>query len=329
MNKLHAKSTCCKASVHRVGNRRRQCSKCKKTWSIRKKKRGRKIIRVHPEVDDIAFSSQESLRHKAKRLNQSREIIRRRHARNIEALLKKTTRPKAPPGKLIAVVDAIAFSFKKKPFTFYHILIRSTSGKNAVVMEPILLEGCETINGWKKVFNQLDAKAYKRIAVVVSDGLTGMESYALQQGWIYQRCHFHLLKMLQTLRGKRWRNVPQKELREEVYQLVRKLLEIPSEDEAYQIYLKLKELSKSCPVWLARRLRGCLKQWKSFRSYRIYPKLHIPTTTNSVECTNRLIKDTIHRTRGFRNPESLNRWVVLQVRTMSQIKCNGHNYQQN
>jgi hypothetical protein len=315
--------------VYRVGNRRRQCSICRKTWSIRKKKRGRKVIRVHPSIDAIAFSHQESLRHKAKRLNKSREIVRRRHAKNIDALLRKTAKPKAPPGKLIAIVDAIAFSFKRRSFTFYNILLRSTSRKNAVVMEPVLLEGCETITGWKKAFDQLDDETHGRIIVVVSDGLTGMKNYALQQGWIYQRCHFHLLKTLQTLRGKRWRNVPQKEVREEVYQLVRKLLEVPSEDESYQIYLNLKELSKFCPTWFGLRLRGCLRQWKSFRSYRMYPKLHIPTTTNSVECINRLIRDTSHRTRGFRNPESLNRWVVLQVRTMPQIKCNGHNYQQN
>lgn len=329
MNKLHAKSTCCKASVHRVGNRRRQCSKCKKTWSIRPKKRGRKIIRVHPRINLIAFSSQESLRHKAKRLNKSREVIRRRHARNIDNLLKRTGKPKAPPGKLIAIVDAVAFSFKGRSYTFYQVLLRSISDNIAVVMEPILMEGCETITVWKKVFNQLDDNDFNRIQVVVSDGLTGMESYVLQQGWIYQRCHFHLLKMLQTLRGKRWKNVPQKKLREDVYQLVRKLLAVSSEDEAYQIFLKLQELSKICPVWLARRLRGCLKQWKSFRSYRIHPELHIPITTNSVECANRLIKDTIHRTRGFRNPESLQRWIILQVRNMSFIKCNGHNYQQN
>lgn len=329
MKTIHAKSTCCKASVHRVGGRRRRCSNCGKTWSVRLKKRGRKIIRVHPKINTIAFSNQESLRHKAVRLCKSREFIRRRHAKNMEALLKRLPKPKAPEGKLIAIVDAVAFSFKKRPYASYHILLRSTSDKRAIVMEPILLEGCETINGWRKVFQQLDTRVRKRIAVIVSDGLSGMESYAKEHGCIYQRCHFHLIRMLQTLRGKRWKNVPQKELREEVYQLVRKLLGVPSEDEAYRIFLRLKELSNSCPVWLALRLRGCLIQWKSFRSYRIYPEFNIPTTTNSVECINRLIKDTVHRTRGFKNPESLNRWVILQVRIMSKINCNGHNYQQN
>lgn len=331
MNKLHAKSACCNATVYRCGGRRRQCHRCKKTWSIRLKKRGRKNIRVHPSIDTIAFASRESLRHKARRLHKSREAMRRRHAKNLETLLRKTAKPEAPPGKLIAVVDAISCSFEKNPFTLYLMLLRPIRSKEAVVMEPVLMEGYETVIGWRKIFGKLPCETRKYIKAVVSDGLTGMESHVLRQGWIHQRCHFHLLKMLQSLRGKRWKKVSQKSLREKIYQLIRKFLETQSEDEAERLFAKLHELSRktSCPYWFGRRVRGCLKQWKSFRSYRIYPELHIPTTTNSIESVNRLIKDTVHRTRGFKTSESFLRWIILQVRTMPRIACNGHNYPQN
>jgi hypothetical protein len=331
MNKLHAKSPCCNAVVYRCGGRRRQCRRCSKTWSIRLKKRGRKVKRIFPSINTVAFSSQESLRHKAKRLHQSREVIRKRHTRNISALLKKISKPEAPPGEIIAIVDAIACSFKKKPFTFYLILLRPISARSAEVMDPVLLEGCESVVDWQRAFGELPDETRKRIKAVVSDGLTGMDSYVLQQGWIYQRCHFHLLKTLQALRGKRWKNVPQKNLREKIYQLIRKLLEISDENEAERLIVKLRELSKtsSCPYWFGRRIRGCLKQWRYFRSYRMHPQLHIPTTTNSVESVNRLIKDTVHQTRGFRTSEPFRRWITLQIRTMPPIKCNGHNYQQN
>lgn len=331
MNKLHAKSPCCNADVYRCGGRRRQCKLCKKTWSIRSKKRGRKVKRIQPSISRIAFASHESLRHKAKRLNQSREIVRRRHEKNISALLKRISKPQAPPGELIAIIDAIACSFKRNPFTLYLILLRPISARSAVVMEPVFLNGCESVTGWQKVFAELSCETRKRIKVVVSDGLTGMDGYISQQGWVYQRCHFHLLKTLQALRGKRWKNVPQKNLREKIYRLIRKLLETSSRNEAERIFAKLGELSKdpSCPYWFGRRVRGCLQQWKYFRSYRVCPELHIPTTTNSVESVNRLIKDTVHQTRGFKTPTSFQRWATLQIRTMSSIKCNGHNYQQN
>src|SRR3990167_1503103 len=45
MKKLHAKSPCCRARVVKFGARRRQCAFCKKTWRLRKKKRGRSRLR--------------------------------------------------------------------------------------------------------------------------------------------------------------------------------------------------------------------------------------------------------------------------------------------
>ena len=331
MKTLHAKSPCCKAKAYRFGGRRRQCGRCKRTWSIRPKKRGRKTIRVQPSIQNVAFPSQESLRHKATRLNKSRELIRRRHSKNIELLFKKLPKPKAPPGNLIAIIDGLAVNFKKERFTLYTILLRSIKDSKAVIMEPLLLSGNEKISSWDKAFQTLPKSVRRRIKAVVSDGITGIENYGKQQGWVVQRCHFHLIKMIQTLRGKSWRTIKDKELREDIYQKTRQLISTPDEKEARELYKYLNDVTHSviCPKWLGLRVRGGLKHWTLFRSYRLFPELKLPTTTNSAESVYRSISDITRQTRGFRNPKSFKKWIKLKIRSMREIRCNGYNYQQN
>lgn len=331
MKTVHAKSPCCKAKVHHIGGKRRRCSICKKTWIVRQKKRGRKAIRVHASINKMAFASSESLRHKAERLNKGREIIRRRHAKNLDILLRKLSLPKAPSGKLIAVIDGLSIGFKKKEYTLYLILLRSVKSKHAIVMEPFFFTGHESIVGWNYAFKQLPLSVHNRICAVVSDGITGVEQYAERNNWIAQRCHFHLIAMLQSLRGQNWSTIKNKKFREKIYQTIRQIISTPDEYEAIRLLNDIREMASNqkCPKWFGRRVRGFIRKWYLFRSYRKYPELNLPITTNSAETTCRLIAETISRTRGFRNPEIFKKWAIVQVRTMKPIKCNGHNFTQN
>ncbi|MAG44518.1 hypothetical protein CL633_01380 [bacterium] len=331
MKTIHAKSPCCGVKIYRFGNRRRQCPGCKKTWSIRQKKRGRKQIRVHPVLEKIAFASQESLRHKAKRLKKSRELIRRRHARSIDNLLKKIPKPVPPKGNLIAIIDGLSTRFKKREYTVYLILLRSIKSNKAIAMEPVFLEGHERISDWETAFNRLPLLAKKRLKAIVSDGVTGIEAYGRRQNILIQRCHFHLIKRLQTLRGKSWSTIKNKGIRENLYQKVRLLLSIHDEKKAQKIYIALKNMTSKpeCPKWMGLRIRGGLRHWELFRTYRKYPELNLPTTTNSVESVWRIVSDTIRQTRSFRNTKSFEKWIKLRIRTLNSITCNGNNYQQN
>ena len=152
MTKIHTKSSCCRAVVYRFGQRRRQCSVCSKTWSIRSKKRGRKCIRVHPNQYQFAGPFQESLRHKAQRIHKGRELVRHRHSANMKALL-KIPRPSIPQGPYIAIVDGFLVFFQHKPFTVYFVLIRPTRESVAHILEPYFETGVETIRGWEHAFN--------------------------------------------------------------------------------------------------------------------------------------------------------------------------------
>lgn len=325
MKTLRTKSPCCKAKVYHFGHRRRQCSLCKKTWRIRKKKQGRKSIRVHPSFESTVIERKESLRHKAKRLDKNREQVRRRHARNLELLLEKLPLPKAPRGNLIMIIDGWSLYFKKKCFVLYLILLRSVNSKKAIVMEPCLLPGYEKKSGWEYVLNQLSLSVQKRIKAIVLDGITGVECLAQEWGWIVQRCHFHQLSTLQSLRGKRWSTVKHKELREEIYQNVVKILKTTSENKAKILVRQTRCLLQKpeCPKWLKCRVGGFLRRVDFFRAYRRYPELNLPTTTNSAECVNQMITEIVRLTRGFRTPESFEKWMKVRIRTMKPIQCNG------
>lgn len=325
MKTLHSKSPCCGETIHRFGQRRRRCSACGKTWRIRVKKRGRKQKRAHPNLKDTVLERGESLRHKAKRLNKNRESLRRRHQKNLEQLRKRLDMPIAPEGPLIAIVDGWVATIKGERFVVCLILLRSVRGKYAIIMEPHIAKGYEHLTGWRDAFDCLPQETKKRICALVSDGLTGMHVLARENEWVYQRCHFHLLKVMQSLRGKRWSTVKHKALREEMYQMIVSLLKEPSERSALCLSDKLKELlsNPKCPKWFALRTRGFFRQLAYFRTYLQYPELHLPSTTNSAENICRALTETKRKTRGFSSIESLKLWITVQIRAMKPVRCNG------
>ena len=131
--------------------------------------------------------------------------------------------------------------------------------------------------------------------------------------------------MLQTLRGARWSTVKQKGLRESIYQNVLTMLQTPDENKAQQLYKETKiHLRRSdCPRWIKTRVGGFVRRLDYFRSYRKYPELNLPTTTNSAECVFQSVTETFRLARGFRSVKSFELWLKVQIRTMKKVKCNG------
>lgn len=325
MNKKHAKSSCCRTKIYRFGKRRRQCSNCQKTWSIRKKKRGRKTIRVALNTHTLAFASQESLRHKAKRLNKGREKIRRRHAFKMNSLLKKLSPPVIPGGSLIAIIDGYQLFFNKQPWTLYLILLRPVNLPKATVTEPCFIKGPETVRGWEKAFAELPSGVEERIQAVVSDGMLGLNRMTKSRKWIMQRCHLHLTRILYCLLGRRFKKVKLKGFREQAYQNVLTILNSSDKFEVQNSIasLRLAAYSEKCPKRFGLKIRGFLQNCHAFRSYQIYPELNLPATTNTAEMVCSKIAELVHRTRSFRNPESFEKWVKIQIRLLQEVQCNG------
>jgi len=280
-------------------------------------------------IGAVEFGQQESLRHRAARLGRSRESIRRRYARRLDGLLHRLPIPRMPHGPLIAVIDGWWVSCAGQPFTLYIVLLRPVAGQHATVMEPLLLPGRESEEGWAQALAALPLKAQHQIVAVVCDGAVVLWPLIRSRGWLLQRCHFHLLASIRNYISAGWRS-RKRNLGKSIFNTVQTTLRTNAPDELVVLRLRLLRLIRQVKNWKLRsRLNGFLRNLEDHHTYLRHPELHIPTTTNAAECVCGLVSDTIHRTRGFSTPESLHRWITVQIRLMKPVRCNGFNYQPN
>lgn len=181
MNKKHAKSSCCGASIIRYGGKRRQCVACKRTWTIRPKRRGRKPRRktsdpvrkylLHERVPLAREKGKESVSARSYKLRNERDAFNDR----------KSWAP-VPSGPLIAVADAIMRRMEGSLHTWFFVFARPIEGEDAVILPPLLLRGTETTNGWKPAFAAIPDTVLSRIVAIVSDGHRGLMLEAFWRG---------------------------------------------------------------------------------------------------------------------------------------------------
>lgn len=332
MDTKHAKSPCCDAQIYRFGHRRRQCCVCKRTWTIRPKKRGRPIIRIPPKVLRQIFLEKYTLLHLAKRRPHVHLLSFRHRFR--QALLRFNNHPNSlnvPPGPLTLLADGLWFQFDDKPWVLYLTALKSCSDKVAIFMDPILLPGQEGAGRWRKVFAAIPAEPRSRIKALVVDNLQGMKRIAHKEKWILQLCHFHLILKLQVQRGRAKRALKGGRIREIIYQKIRQSLETSDEE---QLNLLLKQLDYLAHTFCGTlRIQAMIREFIQsvgyYRAYLTNPALHLPSTTNTVESMCCIIRDLLRRNRCASSPQALLRWTTAQIRLRQTLVCNGKNHQQN
>lgn len=323
MNK-HAKSPCCNAPVRRYGRRRRQCIQCHSTWRIRQKQRGRKRNRINPLILVNTFCNHETLTQRANRSQLSTPVIQKRHRYELEKYLRGSKLVPLPSGKLILVIDGVWFQFKNRErLVIYLRAVRPVQSNKAVFLDPVFMVGREHVSCWKHICDQLPFQLERRIVAVVADGFRGVEAFAARNGWILQRCHFHLIAELQRMRGM-GKRVKNRKIREKLYQSVRAALEITDARQLKKLQHTIFRLSisKRCPKWMGMRAREFLRHIDDFRAYLKYPELQLPSTTNTVESMGRTIRDLVRRSHGFRTPKALRQWVTALIRIRPYRICN-------
>ena len=330
MDSLHVKSQCCRAKIYRFGSRRRQCSRCKRTWSIRAKRRGRKRWRNTPGLLQAVLVQGRSLKSLAPRTGLTQQAMGHRWRQAMRRFVSRPRVLRLPREPLVLVLDGLYFRFRGKDWVLYVMAIKPCHQNRAVFLDPVLLPGRENMQGWSQAFKTIPASIHRRIRASVSDEVSGIIKLSTSQGWIVQLCHFHLISRLQNVRGRRNRNLAGRALREALYQLTRKALDLP---DGSRLRTVLKRLNHH--VGQAKRLRVIrmivrefLRRRDHFRAYRKYPKLHLPTTTGSVEAMNRIIRDLMRQTRSVSSPQALLLWATALVRMRPTIMCNGKHFQQ-
>lgn len=330
MNNLHAKSPCCREKIYRFGSRRRQCSNCHKTWRIRRKRVGRKskrestrfLIRyLHHEVP--------SLYARAKAYGTSDDHLRIRLNRSLNHFLRTTSWPRLPRKRpLIVIADAMVCFLDGRWYTFYFIVLRKPNDSQAVIVRPYIKQGTEVWVGWLNAFSKLPPKVKNSIVALVCDGHSGLVNTAKRESWILQRCHFHLISRLQSRRSK-WRYSRHSYEGKLIYRLVREVLTTPSPEKILPCIEKLREIGQTTSSREVRSiLLGFSNNYPDYRTYLLYPKLHLPKTSNAIESMIGSIQSLRSRARGFRTRVSLIKWVNAVLKNKQTITCNGY-YQPN
>jgi len=322
----HAKSPCCGSKIRRFGRRRRQCANCKKTWSIRPKKRGRPKRRTGLNVLKRALLSRYTLRQLAEQRGMlSAPTLRYRFRGALARFFKRPRNYKIPGGRLVLLADGMRFQFAGKPWVLYLTALKACAGANALFLDPLLIPGREGATRWEQVFAVIPKRAHSRISGLAVDNLNGMREIARRQHWVLQLCQFHLIHKLQFHRRGQHRALKGGKVREQIYQLVRRALELPEGAELDGALASLrKRAAGDCGT---RRMQAVVREFlaclEHYRAYRAHPSLGIPTTTNVMESMGGIIRDLFRRSRAANNPASLLLWATALIRLHPQLVCNG------
>lgn len=319
-------SPCCRATIHKFGDKRRQCSFCKKTWTVWAKKRGRNPLRPHHNLlKKVVVEKQSLLSPVFNRRGLTIAAMSYRLRQTMKKYLDRSLAKAVPAGQLILVIDALWFVFKKQRWTLYLAAVRVIGRDRAALLEPVLAPSKENYEGWAGAISSWPLSVKNRIVALVCDGFRGTDRLAADNGWIIQRCHFHLLSRLQARRGQ-WKQLPDWPQREQVYLAVRKLLLVKNNVPYYQRRLLNLLVKSGCPRKMAAIGREFLRRLDNFRAYLNYPELRLPSTTNSIESLNRIIRA---HCRHLRTPESLLLRAKVLIRMRKTIACKPKIYQQN
>lgn len=319
MNKKHEKSPCCNALVRLFGARRRQCISCKRTWRVWPKKQGRKHTRLN--VNSLLEYFEGTLKNK--------KLEKRTLSAHLRSLLQKfnqnTPWPSIPEGTLIIIADGLIQFFGKEKYTIYFILIRSTTSSKAFIFPPYMRKGGEVTSGWHEAFAQIPNEVFVRIKALVCDGHTGLVYLAKTNYWVLQRCQFHLLARIAhnssfgPLGKNRSLGIRIKNLVELVlYQTDLTIVSLAIE--ALQ-RIKIEISSRNFKTVIS----GFTRNYEDYRSYLNFPEYNLPTTSNTAESLNALIRNLQYRARGFNTPKSLFAWIVGFCKYKKSITCNPKN----
>lgn len=319
MKLLHKKSECCGAKILRYGGKRRQCSACKKTWSVQPAKRGPKPLRKQYHYLDKVFDHGFRVKQLALNSPLTVDAIYKRFANSLGAVVDQKRIVRIRGERLILVIDAEWQYFDSELWTLYFLAIKAVGTKEVIILDPILRQGKENALVWNEAISQIPIAAKKRIIAVVSDGIRGIEKIAETNGWILQRCHFHVLSRLQKMRGKR-ASTYGRFVREEIYELAKSALIETSRTRLDTICGRLALLAQEegCPKAMRMIVREFLRRLQDFRSYLDHPELQLPNTVNVMESINSFVR---RKSMTAKTPKSWHRWATACVRLKSKFTC--------
>lgn len=323
---MQVKSPCCAASVRRYGGRRRQCTLCLKTWRLRTKKRGRPVIRTSIQVAQVLLETKTTIKQRAHISGNTEREYQRRVRNSLGQIDAQDLLDQVPPDtELILLIDGIWTRTEKQRAVIYLAAVKPLNSSVVYLLPPHVYLGTETAPKWRKVIQSLPVDIQDRIRALVCDGITGMTSYAYKRDWVVQRCQFHFIKTIERFKGGKNRFVQEKELRHELYLLMRQALVVPKKQES-ALFHKIKELAtlETCPKWVRKHAEELMRARNEFRAHLNHPELQLPRTTGCMESTCAIVRTRLRQAHGFKTLSSLCRWVNGVICVKKTITCNSY-----
>jgi hypothetical protein len=233
-----------------------------------------------------------------------------------------------PPGPCALLGDGLYFKFKRKEWVMYLMAVKPVRSKKAYFLDPGLLEGRECYERWIQAIATISPAVKKRIRAFVSDGFRGSQLLSEQNQWLHQRCHFHLLANLVRGKGKRRYRIRSSRLRDKILEATRVILGSQDTRGLWRARKTIRSMigRQTCPPYIRKQALEFLEREQDFRTYLKYPGLNLPTTTNAVESTGRMMR---RATRTARTPKSLLLRAAAFLRLKKFVVCNGHIHQPN
>lgn len=328
MKTLHTKSPCCQGKVYHFGNRRRQCAICGRTWRIRQKKKGRKRYRVNKDLLKRVLLEGNTLTQEMRKGYSSLSVLRYRFRKSLEWLTSQNRHYSFQSQQLVLLADGLWFRFKKEDWVLFLMAIKPANNNKATLLDPVLLKGKESYENWSAAIDSIPNETKERIVAFVSDNFRPAKRLAREHHWIHQLCHFHLIAQLQVRRGRRKKVLSGRNIREEIYQYIRESLETTDEQRLAFLKSQLQKSSNAsdCPRKLRMITNEFLRAINLYRAYLLYSDLNLPTTTNAIESTGRMIRKVMST---ISTPQALHFWATSLIRLHSEITCNGKHFQPN
>lgn len=322
MKTLHLKSPCCQEIIYQHGGKRRACSYCGKTWTIRPKRRGRKLTRRFQSLVKEILVEGAALNLWAKRHRITTAAASQQLHRAFKKFIMSSTSAEVPlSNSYVLLADGFWFSFERQSWTMFLLALKPVSEDRAYFLDPILLPGGESYENWSRALSTIPSALKKQVKAIISDGFRASSRISEEQGWIHQRCHFHLIASLQVRRGKRKKQLAGVSLREAIYQTIMELLRTQNKQRVKTLSVHLKRLSDNpnCPRSMRMIVAEFLRALPEFRAYLSYPELRLPTTTGSIETMGKLIRKRVY---SIRTVKALKLWATAIIRLKSPITCN-------
>jgi hypothetical protein len=234
-----------------------------------------------------------------------------------------------PAGELVVLLDGLHFRFRQRQWTLYDMALKPCGSSVCFFLDPVLQPAHESAESWREALAGIDPDVRQRIRAMVTDGFRGAETISQENGWVHQRCHFHMLTQFCGPSHNRIRiRTPARRVRDRVYDAIRVALTTRNPALLDATLEQLRRLALSLPD-RPRRWRGIVRQFLleigAFRAYLTHPQLELPTTTSVIESMHSRLRAATSR---VNSPSAVWRRAVCFVRLHPTMCCRPAVFQQ-